>query len=73
MTYSQCSHTNGKQPFRHGEVEEMQILVFTLLVYTYYVSSDLVSQKCKPLSSNMYIYIVSLGQCSSEEKNYFIS
>lgn len=56
MTHSQCSHTNAKQSFQKGKVEKMHILVFTLLVFTYHVSTDLVSQKCKPLSLVIYLY-----------------
>lgn len=71
-THSQCSHRNGKQSFQDGELEEMQILVFTLPVCTYYVSAELVSQKCKGLSSNIYIYIVSLGHQPREKVFYFL-
>lgn len=52
-TYSQWGHTNGKQSFQNGKVEEMHILVFT-----YYVSADLVCQKCKSLSLGLYLYFL---------------
>lgn len=63
---------NGKHFFQDGDIEEMQILLFTHLVCTYDVSAGLVSQKCKPLSSNIYIYIKSLGHQPIGNLFYFL-
>lgn len=49
-THGECSHTDGKQWFQNGKVEQMDMLVFTRLVFTFRVSTYLIYQKCKPLS-----------------------